>query len=102
MAKLRSLRKTVCRNNVRDLRAEYLEPRRLLAADVFAFQNPAHSMDVTHDSFVTPADALAIVNTLNGFDLFNGKVGAYLDTNGDSTVAPNDVIGIINFLNDIV
>jgi hypothetical protein len=71
----------------------------LLAADVFAFQNPADAMDVTHDSFVTPADALTIVNALNGFDLFNGKVGAYLDTTGDAVVAPNDVIGIINYLN---
>ena len=99
MAKSRSHRKTDPRNYVRALRAECLEPRRLLAADVFAFQNPAHALDVTHDSFVTPADALTIVNTLNGFDLFNGKVGAYLDTNGDRTVAPNDVMGIINFLN---
>ena len=83
----------------RVLSVESLEPRCLLAADVFAFQNPADAMDVTHDSFVTPADALAIVNTLNGFDLFNGKVGAYLDTSGDNIVAPNDVIGIINHLN---
>ena len=87
------------KSNVRGLAGECLEERCLLAADVFAFQNPAHAMDVTHDSFVTPLDALTIVNTLNGFDLFNGKVGAYLDTTGDSTVAPNDVIGIINFLN---
>ena len=101
MLNLRSNRKTNPRNYVRALRAECLEPRRLLAADVFAFQNPAHAMDVTHDSFVTPADALTIVNALNGFDLFNGKVGAYLDTNGDSTVAPNDVIVIINFLNGV-
>jgi len=56
-------------------------------------------MDVTHDSFVTPADALAIVNTLNGFELYDGRVGAYLDTTGDSTVAPNDMISIINYLN---
>ena len=99
MLNLRSNRKSNSLEHVRTLRAECLEERCLLAANVFAFQNPAHAMDVTHDSFVTPADALAIVNTLNGFDLFDGKVGAYLDTTGDSTVAPNDVIGIINLLN---
>lgn len=83
----------------RVLGGETLESRCLLAADVFAFQNPVNAMDVTHDSFVTPADALAIVNTLNGFDLYGGKVGAYLDTTGDSAIAPNDVISIINLLN---
>ncbi len=84
---------------LRGLEVESLEARCLLAADVFAFQNPVIAMDVTHDSIVTPADALAIVNALNGFDLFDGKVGAYLDTTGDNSVAPNDVIGIINLLN---
>jgi hypothetical protein len=99
MLNLHAYRKLDSRGNVRSLGLETLEARWLLAADVFAFQNPAFAMDVTHDSLVTPADALTIVNSLNGFDLFNGKVGAYLDTTGDSLVAPNDVIGIINVLN---
>jgi hypothetical protein len=100
MVKLRLNRKLDTRGSVHSLGLETLEARWLLAADVFAFQNPAYAMDVTHDSLVTPADALTIVNALNGFDLFNGKVGAYLDTTGDNTVAPNDVIGIINLLNN--
>jgi len=99
MLNLHAYRKLDSRGNVRSLGLETLEARWLLAADVFAFPNPAFAMDVTHDSLVTPADALTIVNSLNGFDLFNGKVGAYLDTTGDSLVAPNDVIGIINVLN---
>ena len=99
MLNLKSNRRPDSPEHVRVLRGEVLEERCLLAADVFAFQNPSHSMDVTHDSFVTPADTLAIVNTLNGFDLYDGKVGAYLDTTGDSAVAPNDMIIIINFLN---
>ena len=99
MLNLRSNRRPDSPEPVRVLRGELLEERYLLAADVFVFQNPSHAMDVTHDSFVTPADALAIVNTLNGFDLYDGKVGAYLDTTGDSTVAPNDMIRIINYLN---
>ena len=99
MLNLRSNRKPNSPGQVRELRGEDLEERCLLAADIFAFQNPTHAMDVTHDSFVTPADALAIVNTLNGFELYDGKVGAYLDTSGDSIVAPNDMISIINLLN---
>lgn len=99
MLNLRSNRKPNTPIHVRELHGENLEQRCLLAADIFAFQNPIHAMDVTHDSFVTPADALAIINTLNGFDLYNGRVGAYLDTTGDSTVAPNDMISIINLLN---
>jgi hypothetical protein len=99
MLNLRSNRKPNSPDHVRELRGEDLEERCLLAADIFAFQNPTHAMDVTHDSFVTPADALAIVNTLNGFELYDGKVGAYLDTSGDSIVAPNDMISIINLLN---
>lgn len=99
MRNLRSNRTFDSRGNICSLGVETLESRRLLAADIFAFQNPAYAMDVTHDSLVTPADALTIVNALNGFDLFNGKVGAYLDTSGDNTVAPDDVIGIINLLN---
>jgi len=99
MPKLRLNRTLNTRGSCHTLGLETLEARWLLAADVFAFQNPAYAMDVTHDSLVTPADALTIVNALNGFDLFNGKVGAYLDTTGDNTVAPNDVIGIVNILN---
>jgi hypothetical protein len=99
MPKLRLNRTLNTRGSCHTLGFETLEARWLLAADVFAFQNPAYAMDVTHDSLVTPADALTIVNALNGFDLFNGKVGAYLDTTGDNTVAPNDVIGIVNILN---
>ena len=99
MLNSRSNRKPSSPGQVRELRGEDLEERCLLAADIFAFQNPTHAMDVTHDSFVTPADALAIVNTLNGFELYDGKVGAYLDTSGDSIVAPNDMISIINLLN---
>ncbi len=99
MLNLRSNREKKTSVYLRGLELEIFESRCLLAADVFAFQNPVLAMDVTNDSIVTPADALAIVNSLNGFDLFHGKVGAYLDTTGDNSVAPNDVIGIINLLN---
>lgn len=102
MLNLRPNRQPNSPDPVRELRGEDLEERCLLAADIFVFQNPTHAMDVTHDSFVTPADALAIVNTLNGFDLYDGKVGAYLDTSGDNIVAPNDMISIINLLNGTI
>ena len=45
------------------LRIESLEQRRLLAADLLVFQNPRPS-DVT-DQYVSPVDALAIINQLN-------------------------------------
>ncbi|MEC7566991.1 MAG: hypothetical protein VX738_15015 [Planctomycetota bacterium] len=81
---------------------ESLEERRLLAADVFAFQNPIESLDVTFDDNVSPADVLAIINQLNGYDLYGDRIGAFLDTSGDHIVAPNDALSIINELNDAV
>ena len=47
------------------LRIESLEQRRLLAADLLVFQNHVEPLDVNLDQFVSPVDALAIINQLN-------------------------------------
>jgi len=83
---------------------EPLEDRRLLA--VSPWQNPTQALDVNNDSFVSPFDALLIINRLN-------TVGAgelppvdaehapppYYDTDGDGFLAPRDALLVINLLN---
>ncbi|MCR9295207.1 MAG: Ig-like domain-containing protein, partial [bacterium] len=69
-----------------------------------AWQNPNGTLDVNNDSFVTPIDALLIINYLNGGgEQFLPDSGVtpppYLDPNGDEFVTPVDALLIINALN---
>jgi VCBS repeat-containing protein len=70
------------------------------------WQNPNGTLDVNNDSFVTPIDALFVVNYINsGGEAFLPDAGfappPYLDTNGDEFVTPVDALLVINFLNSI-
>jgi hypothetical protein len=79
---------------------------------VVSYQNSADRHDVNNDGFVTPADALRVINALNQFgtgrlstllpaDSQYAPPQAYLDVNGDSFATPADVLGVINRLNDV-
>ena len=82
------------------------------------FQNPINSLDVTADGFVSPIDALRIINFINRYkdnpfftgapnfgnmplpNPFTGLAGPdFLDTNGDGFVSPADSLLVLNFLN---
>ncbi len=76
------------------------------------FTNPNNRYDVTNDGYVTPSDALALVNFLNssGTTVLSGTAAGgegeaghmYYDVNSDYVVSPSDVLGVINFLNAAV
>ncbi len=83
---------------------ERLETRHLLAGD---WQNPLFNLDVNDDVYVSPIDALLIINSLNSlgareltepFDN-DSPTAAYWDVNGDGFVAPSDALALINNLN---
>lgn len=63
------------------------------------------SLDVNGDDWVTPIDALLIINELNttGSGVFNpfrpGEHVGWWDTNGDGRVSPIDALVVINHLN---
>jgi Mg-chelatase subunit ChlD/nitrous oxidase accessory protein NosD len=68
------------------------------------WQNPVEAMDVDSDGFVTPADVLAIINTLNQdgsryLDTIVNQPSLWYDSNGDGYVLPTDALKIINHLN---
>lgn len=77
------------------------------------FTNPSNPLDVNNDGFVTPMDALALINILNvsgTVDLSgwipNGEgegqgeaKGPYYDVNGDFLISPQDVLAVVNSLN---
>ncbi|MFK7737072.1 MAG: Ig-like domain-containing protein [Pirellulaceae bacterium] len=69
------------------------------------WQNPNGNLDVNADGFVTPIDALIVVNYLNGDnESFLPSTGIdpapFLDPTGDESVTPLDALVIINFLNN--
>lgn len=74
------------------------------------WQNPLNPLDVNHDQFVAPLDALCIINELNDPTWHDnrGRLAAfpqaatqvfYYDTNGDGYCAPLDALLVINHLN---
>jgi hypothetical protein len=81
------------------------------AAGEGEFTNPNNPLDVNNDGFVTPTDALYVMNFLNTigpFDLRTILSGAaegeaadvyYYDTNADKIVSTQDLMPIINYLN---
>ena len=84
----------------------------LNGTDVFVvnakpWQNPANPLDVNHDGFVSPVDAVIMINRLNTQSAATLPVPTpgffpsefHYDVNGDNTLAPVDVIVVVNFLN---
>jgi hypothetical protein len=68
------------------------------------YQNPVNRFDVNGDGFISPIDALLIINDLN----LNGPrplppgsftPPPYLDVNGSNSVEPSDALQVINYLN---
>ena len=95
----------------RKLFLDKLEQRIVLSAS--PWQNPIHAMDINHDSYISPIDALLPINAMNesGSDQMLA-VGAppilaemiadvesyYMDANGDGYLSPADALGVINLL----
>lgn len=73
--------------------------------DLPAWHNAASTMDVNGDSFVSPLDALLVINFLNqvGTADLSSQTQAdtpiYIDTNDDQFVSPIDALRVINYLN---
>ncbi len=72
------------------------------------FTNSNNPLDVNADGFVSPIDALAIINALNsgGSRQLTGGGGEgeggshmFVDTNADGYLSPIDVLNVINYLN---
>lgn len=71
------------------------------------YQNPSNALDVNGDGFVSPIDALLVINYLNDptkpktLTLPHVAAPPYVDVDGDGFVAPKDVLFIINYLNTL-
>ncbi|QDV23930.1 Ig-like domain-containing protein [Aureliella helgolandensis] len=71
------------------------------------YYNAQNPLDVNDDGFVSPIDALSIINRLNSGDTDLGTVAGegevskrlYVDTNNDGFLAPIDALLVINRLN---
>ena len=64
-----------------------------------AFQNQALPEDVNADGFVTPSDALSVINTLaREGEGENGRTGMFTDVNGDLKTTAMDALRVINHL----
>jgi hypothetical protein len=68
-------------------------------------QNSALPQDVNDDGFVTPIDALLVINEMSRVDpVFEGESGAvvasqfFTDVNGDERVSALDALQVINYL----
>jgi hypothetical protein len=70
---------------------------------VYVYTNSADPRDVTNDEYVTPRDALVVINALNstGRRTLTGVNLSphYLDVNGDRYLSPLDALMVINWLN---
>ena len=74
----------------------------------FPHQNPLNRLDVNADGFVSPLDALVLINELNENGSRDLPVPPtppdvpppYLDPSGDNQLTPRDPLEIINFLNN--
>jgi hypothetical protein len=72
------------------------------------WQNRANNMDVNNDTFVTPQDALILINGLNltgPVELPPPSPGSspppFIDVNGDGQLTPQDVLQVVNELNRV-
>jgi VCBS repeat-containing protein len=78
-----------------------------LSIDVVSslYQNPKNKFDVNNDGFVSPIDALIVINYLNTRPvppLETTLPPNYLDVDGSGFVSAVDILQVINFLNDRV
>ena len=70
------------------------------------YENPRNALDVDDDQFVSPKDALFVINILNGIgsgpaaEIMAQHPGndSFPDTNGDNFISPIDVLLVINAL----
>ncbi|MCA9191342.1 MAG: pre-peptidase C-terminal domain-containing protein [Planctomycetales bacterium] len=71
------------------------------------YHNLSNRLDVNGDGFVSPIDALQVINYLNNplnptsLTLPAPGVPPYIDVNGDGSVTPQDALLIINYLNTL-
>jgi hypothetical protein len=71
------------------------------------YQNPTNHLDVNGDGFVSPIDALQVINYLNDptkpktLTLPHVAAPPYIDVDGDGFAAPKDVLFVINYLNTL-
>jgi hypothetical protein len=78
-----------------------------VSIDVVAslYQNPRNRFDVNNDGFVSPIDALIVINYLNTRPvppLSTTLPPNYLDVDGSGFVSAVDILQVINFLNERV
>ena len=75
----------------------------VVETDPYPWQNSAEPLDVSNDGFVSPIDALQIINHLiaNGSHELSPEKNLvpFLDTSGDNFVSPRDALLVINRLN---
>jgi len=68
-----------------------------------SFTNSRDKADVDNDGFVSPIDALLIINRLNSGDTTLSSSpfahAPFVDVNGDGSCAPIDALMVINYLN---
>jgi hypothetical protein len=72
-----------------------------------AWQNQSTPQDVNGDGFVSPIDALLIINELNlrgaralEYPRPGGASAPFYDVNGDGQISPVDSAAVISYLND--
>ncbi|MCO8123948.1 cadherin-like domain-containing protein [Stieleria sp. TO1_6] len=100
----------------RQLNAQALEQRQLLAGDIAVAHNYWNGFDVNQDMQISPSDALAVINYLatnaaqNGLgegvqsrlsaeaELVEDFTGRKVDVNADGSVTPSDALSVINAL----
>jgi len=70
------------------------------------WQNPNDAFDIDNGTYVSPLDALMIINELNSVGSYElppptaaSSPPPYYDCNGDGYVTPLDVLQVINYLN---
>lgn len=71
------------------------------------WMNPLDELDVDESTFVSPIDALIVINELNSVGSHelppptaSSLSPPYFDCNGDGYLTPSDVLQVINFLNE--
>jgi hypothetical protein len=70
----------------------------------FPWYNPMTPLDVNDDGFISPLDALIVINLMNSDSVnllpsANPNFKSFVDTNRDGVVVPLDLLLVINYLN---
>ena len=64
------------------------------------YTNITNPLDTNADGFVSPLDALMVINSLNNNGQVSGGAGLlFLDVTGDELLSPRDALCVINYLN---